>query len=486
MNAFEGAPVKKLTDIKTDFSGWYQDIIFQAELIDSSPTRGSMVIRPYGYAIWEQFQQVLNEKIKAQGAQNAYFPLLIPESFLKKEAEHVEGFAPEVAVVTHAGGKKLEEPLVIRPTSETIIYHMFARWIHSWRDLPLKINQWANVMRWEMRPRAFLRTTEFLWQEGHTAHTTREEALQMALDAQEMYRDFMENYLAIPVLTGRKSASERFAGAEETFCLEALMPDGKALQMGTSHLLAHSFPKSFDISFQDADGTIKTPYCTSWGVATRMIGGLIMSHGDELGLVMPPKIAPIQVVITPIYRKEEEKEVVLRVADSVAQTLSATGLRLEVDTNPIKTPGAKFFHWEQRGVPLRIEIGPRDVEKGQVVLANRIEHDKTKKKQFVNLEQVTQTVQETLEKIQADLFMRAKGRTSNMIKQGDKLESFKTPLEEENGVYQTGWCGSPECEATLKAHKGSIRCIISTEKPHTKCFACDKPSSAEIIIAKSY
>jgi prolyl-tRNA synthetase len=324
--------MKKLTDIKQDFPGWYQDVIFQAELVDVSPTRGSMVMRPYGYAIWENIQKVLDQKIKSLGAQNAYFPLLIPESFLKKEAEHVEGFAPEVAVVTHAGGKKLEEPLVLRPTSETIIYHMFARWIHSWRDLPLKINQWANVIRWEMRPRPFLRTTEFLWQEGHTAHASHEEALEMALAAREMYKDFVENYLAIPIITGVKSESERFAGAQETFCIEAIMPDGKGLQMGTSHLLAQSFPESFDIKFQDKDGAIKTPSCSSWGVSTRMIGGLIMSHGDENGLILPPKIAPTQVVVVPIYRDKEQKSIIMEKIDQIKAKFNSENIRFIVDS----------------------------------------------------------------------------------------------------------------------------------------------------------
>ena len=303
--------MKKLTDIKKDFPQWYQDVIYQAELVDSSPTPGCFVICPYGYAIWEEIQKNLDARIKKLGAKNAYFPLLIPESFLKKEAEHVEGFAPEVAVVTHAGGKKLEEPFVIRPTSETMMYHMFAKWITSWRDLPLKINQWANVVRWEMRPRAFLRTREFLWHEGHTAHATRDEAVKMAEQEIAMYKDFVENVLAIPVIPGVKSASERFAGAEETYCIEALMQDGKALQFGTSHLLAHSFPKSFGLEFQDKDGNVKVPYCTSFGVATRMIGGIVMQHGDENGLIIPPNVAPIQVVIVPIFRKDEEKEKVL-------------------------------------------------------------------------------------------------------------------------------------------------------------------------------
>jgi len=477
--------MKKLTDIKTDFPGWYQDVIFQAELVDSSPTRGSMVIRPYGYAIWENFTKILDKKIKSLGAQNSYFPLLIPESFLKKEAEHVEGFAPEVAVVTHAGGKKLEEPLVIRPTSETMIYYMFSRWIRSWRDLPLKINQWANVVRWEMRPRAFLRTTEFLWQEGHTAHATRAEAMQMALDAREMYKDFVETYLAIPVWSGVKSASERFAGADETYCIEAIMPDGKGLQMGTTHLLAHSFPKSFNIEFQDKEGAMKTPYCSSWGVSTRMIGGLIMTHGDQHGLILPPKVAPIQTVIIPIYKDEQERAAVLNMVDKLKELLDKLSITAIIDDDKTKTTGAKFFHWELRGIPLRIEIGPKDVEKNQIVLVNRAEPDKTKKKLFVSVNQSETTITQSLETIQNQLFKAAKTRKENFLHQVNKLQEFSQTLAQQNGVYQTGWCGSAECEATLKEYTGTIRCLIDSND-HAQCFACKKPSISDVIIAKAY
>lgn len=475
--------MEKLTDIKQDFPGWYQDIIFKSELVDIGPTKGSMVIRPYGYAIWENIQKILDKKIKNLGAENAYFPLLIPESFLKKEAEHVEGFAPEVAVVTHAGGKKLEEPLIIRPTSETIIYYMFARWIQSWRDLPLKVNQWANVVRWEMRTRAFLRTTEFLWHEGHTAHATKEEAFQTALDAQEMYRDFVENYLAIAVIKGKKSESERFAGADETLCLEAIMPDGKGLQMVTSHLLAHSFPKSFDITFQDKDGEMKVPHCTSWGATTRMIGGLIMSHGDEKGLVLPPKVAPIQAVIIPIYRDDEQKKLVLEHANSLQKNLIDRGIRVKIDDDDSKRPGAKFFHWEMKGVPLRIEIGPKDIEKEQIAIANRIE--KEKKKEFVPISNAGTVIEELLAEIQKTLFERSKEKLEKVIEEGTKLEEFAAGLAGENRVYRTGWCGSAACEATLKEHKGSIRCMLES-KTNTTCFACNENSISDVVIAKSY
>jgi prolyl-tRNA synthetase len=474
--------MKPLTDIKLDFPGWYQDAIFQAELVDSSPTRGCMVIRPYGYAIWENIQKVLDKKIKALGAQNAYFPLLIPESFLKKEAEHVEGFAPEVAVVTHAGGKKLDEPLIIRPTSETIIYYMFSQWIHSWRDLPLKINQWANVVRWEMRPRAFLRTAEFLWHEGHTAHATHEEALEMTLAEQAMYKEFVENYLAVPVISGQKTETERFAGAERTYCIEAFMPDGKSVQMGTTHLLAQSFPASFDISFQDKDGSKKVPLCTSFGVSTRMIGGLVMTHGDSKGLVLPPRIAPIQVVIIPIY-KNESKTIVLEAVNNLKNDLEKRDIRVVIDDDETKTPGAKFFHWELRGVPLRVEIGPKDIENKTVALVSRIEVEK--KKLFVPITEATEIVENTLETIQNELFSRAKARTKKMIQDGYKLEEFKKSLDEENGVFLAGWCGSKNCEASLKEYKGSIRCIVETKK-RPECFCCNQESTADVIIAKSY
>jgi len=475
--------MKKLSDIQKDFPGWYQDVIFQAELVDSSPTRGSMVIRPYGYAIWENIQKILDKKIKSLGALNAYFPLLIPESFLKKEAEHVKGFSPEVAVVTHAGGKKLEEPLVIRPTSETIIYHMFARWIHSWRDLPLQINQWANIVRWEMRPRAFLRTTEFLWQEGHTAHATKKEAIEMALAAREMYKDFVENYLAVPVFEGVKSASERFAGAEETYSIEAIMPDGKGLQMGTTHLLAESFPKSFEISFQDKEGKTATPTCTSWGMSTRMIGGLIMTHGDQNGLVLPPKVAPVQVVIVPIYRDDIAKSQVLEQANKIKESMS--DVKVVIDDDETKSPGAKFYHWELRGVPVRIEIGPKDLEKNQAVLVNRAEPSKEKKKNFVSLEKIGSETKKLLEQIQTELLQKGRDRVETMLNDGGQLDEFHNILANENGVFRVGWCGSAKCEAALKQYQGTIRCLVDS-KNRPACFACNKASIADVIVAKSY
>ncbi len=473
--------MKKLADINKDFAQWYQDVIYEAELVDSSPVKGAMIIRPYGYSIWENMQKVVDQKIKATGTKNAYFPLLIPESFLKKEAEHVEGFSPELAVVTHAGGKKLEEPLVVRPTSETIIYAMFAKWIKSWRDLPLKINQWANVVRWELRPRAFLRTTEFLWQEGHTAHATKQEATDMALEARQLYKDFMQNYLAIPVIAAEKSASERFAGADHTYSLEALMLDGKALQMGTTHVLSHSFPKSFDIKFQDKDGKMKVPYCSSWGVSTRMIGGLIMSHGDQDGLIIPPKIAPIQVVIIPIYRKDDEKELVLNKVEELKKQLEKLDIKVFVDDDDQTTPGAKFYNWEIKGVPLRVELGPRDLKNNQIVVVDRLE----KNKQMISFENIATEIPKILDDLQDKLFKRAEKRLMDSWYQGDKLKDFGSTLEKEAGLYQTGWCGSKECELKFKDYKATIRCVLDENK-HSQCAVCDKKSEKDILVAKAY
>ncbi|MFH1644087.1 MAG: proline--tRNA ligase [bacterium] len=473
--------MKKLADINKDFAQWYQDVIYEAELVDSSPVKGSMVIRPYGYSIWENMQKIVDQKIKQTGTQNAYFPLFIPESFLKKEAEHIEGFSPELAVVTYAGGKNLEEPLVVRPTSETIIYSMFAKWITSWRDLPLKINQWANVVRWELRPRAFIRTTEFLWQEGHTAHATKEEATKMALEALELYKDFMQNYLAIPVIAAEKSAGERFAGAAHTYSTESLMQDGKALQMGTTHVLLHSFPESFDIKFQDKDGELKVPYCSSWGVTTRMIGGLIMTHGDQNGLIIPPKIAPIQVVIIPIYKTETDKNLIFSKVEELENQLKAKNIKVIIDNDEQITPGAKFYKWEIRGIPLRIELGPKDLQNNHVILVDRLE----KNKQKVSFDQLTETVLKNLDSLQAKLFERAQKRLKEKWYQGNKLKEFGPKLEKEAGLYQTGWCGSSECEKMFKDYKATIRCVLEENK-HSECAVCGKKSGKDILVAKAY
>src|SRR5487761_2763618 len=362
---------KKVTPRSQDFAAWYNDLILRAELADYSPVRGCIVFRPDGFAIWEALRDELDRRIKKTGARNAYFPLFIPLSFLQKEAQHVEGFAPEVAVVTHGGGKELEEPLIVRPTSETIINHMFAQWIHSHRDLPLMINQWCSVVRWEMRTRPFLRTTEFLWQEGHTAHASKEEAEAEALTMLEVYRGFVEDFLAVPLVTGRKSAAERFPGAEETYTIESLMGDGRALQCGTSHFLGQNFSRAFEIRFLDEGNIMQHPWQTSWGVSTRLLGAIVMAHGDDQGLRLPPAVASTQVVVVPIWRKAGEGEQVLNTARSILLTLENAGIRAKLDEREGVTPGFKFNDWEMRGVPLRVEIGPRDVASGEVVLARR-------------------------------------------------------------------------------------------------------------------
>jgi prolyl-tRNA synthetase len=485
MRTRERAIMSKLPDIKTQFSEWYQEVIVQAELVDSSPTRGCFVLRPYGYAIWENIQKELDKKIKALGVQNAYFPLLIPESFLKKEAKHVEGFSPELAVVTHGGGKALEEPLVVRPTSETIIYYMFSKWITSWRDLPLSINQWANVVRWEMRTRPFVRSLEFLWQEGHTAHATYEEAYKMATDALAAYKDLYENYLAIPTIPGVKSDNERFAGADKTFTIEGLMQDGKALQMCTSHILAHSFPASFDMKYQDADGNTKVPYCTSWGFTTRSIGALIMTHGDANGLIMPPRIAPIQAVFIPIFKNDQERAAVMEKLEALKRELDARGIRSIIDAKEATTPGAKFFYWEQKGVPVRIEMGPKDLASDQVVLVNRIEQDKTKKKMFVSTGSFVSALEGLFDTIQSNLLQQARTRMQSQWYQADKIAEFGPRLDTDNGLYQTGWCLNPACEAKIKEYKGTLRCLLD-DKKHTHCFACDQESKSDVLIAKAY
>ena len=361
----------KLTSQSDDYPRWYQEVVQRAELAENAPVRGSMIIKPYGYGIWEQMQSVLDGMFKDTGHVNAYFPVLIPESFLKKEAEHVEGFSPELAVVTHAGGKKLEEPYVIRPTSETIIWDTYRNWIQSYRDLPLLINQWANVMRWEMRPRLFLRTTEFLWQEGHTAHATQEESHEETLRMLEVYARFAEDYMAMPVIQGEKSEREKFAGAVKTYSIEAMMGDGKALQAGTSHDLGQNFAKAFDVKYQSAEGKEEFVWATSWGVSTRLVGALVMAHGDDQGLVLPPKLAPIQTVIVPIYRNDEQMVPVLEACSKLEKALKDAGSRTHLDNRDHYRPGYKFNEWELKGVPVRIEVGPRDLEKGEVVLAFR-------------------------------------------------------------------------------------------------------------------
>lgn len=473
--------MKKLPDIKQDFAGWYNEVIYDAELVDLSPVKGCMVIRPYGYAIWERIKEVLDKRIKETGHQNASFPLLIPESFLKREAQHVAGFAPELAIVTHAGGKQLEEPLVIRPTSETIIHHMFARWIRSWRDLPLKINQWANVVRWEMRTRPFLRTTEFFWQEGHTAHETHDEADQEVKLMLGEYVKLAQNYLAVPVFTGLKTEHEKFPGAEKTMTYEAFMPDGKALQMGTSHLLSQSFAHAFDMKFQDRQEKQSYPYLTSWGTTTRLIGGLIMMHGDQKGLVLPPQIAPIQVVIIPIFKSGIDNSVIMNAVQILHDSLQAQGVRAHIDNEDAKSPGAKFFKWELKGVPVRIEMGPKDIENNQAVVVDRIGLGK----RFIPLSDIAQEVVALLDTIQETLFERAQARVDTMRHSSNNLVEFGPLLEEQGTFYQTSWCSSPECEAALKEYKASIRCIREGLTFET-CFHCKQASKHDVLVARSY
>ena len=474
--------MNKLPDISKDFPGWYNEVIYQAELVDHSPVRGTMVVRPYGWAIWENIKEILDKRIKETGHENASFPLFIPESFIKREAKHVEGFAPELAIVTHAGGKKLEEPLVVRPTSETIVHYMFARWIKSWRDLPLKINQWANVVRWELRSRPFLRTTEFFWQEGHTAHETHEEAdLQVRTMIRECV-DLAHNYLAIPVIAGLKSESEKFPGAEYTMTSEGFMPDGKALQMGTAHLLSQSFAKSFEIQFQDRNKKLSYPYLTSWcGATTRLVGAVIMTHGDQKGLVIPPKIAPIQVVIIPILKKGTDSSVILTAVNNLAKNLKEHSIRVFVDVDETKTPGAKFFKWELKGVPLRIELGPRDLEQNQAMVVDRLGLNK----QAIQLDRITQEIPQMIEIIQNELFERAQKRMKKQWEKAEKLTEFGPQLDKKPVFFQTGWCGNTACEVALKEYKATIRVLLDGHE-FKSCFHCEQSSKHDVLVAKAY
>jgi prolyl-tRNA synthetase len=488
------ADEKKLTTRAADFSAWYNEVVLRAELADYSPVRGCMVIRPSGYGIWERMQRALDDMFKATGHKNAYFPLFIPESFLRKEAEHVEGFAPEAAVVTHGGGKKLEEPLIVRPTSETIIYSMFAKWVQSYRDLPLLINQWANVVRWEMRTRLFLRTLEFLWQEGHTAHATHDEAEEEARRMLGVYRDFMEGWMAMPVVTGRKTNAERFAGALRTYSCEAMMQDNKALQAGTSHNLGQNFAKAFELSFQSESGEQAFAWNTSWGVSTRLVGGLVMTHGDDNGLRIPPLLAPTELVIVPIYRTDEERSKVLEAADRIARQLGEwerrepNALRVHVDTRDGMKPGAKYYDWELRGVPLRMELGPRDLEKQQAVLVRR----DTKEKKSVSLDVLGEEVEELLDTIQTDMLTAARDRReANSIRGGITYDRFREVMDGEGAFVYAGWCGSSDCEARIKDEtKATIRVLPdeefrSAETP-TTCLKCGQTATDEALWAKAY
>jgi len=474
----------KITKRTEDYSRWYTDVIAAAELADYAPVKGCMIIRPNGYAIWERMQAALDDMFKETGHQNAYFPLFIPESFLQKEAEHVEGFAPEVAVVTHAGGSKLEEPLIIRPTSETIIWNAYRSWIQSYRDLPLLINQWANVVRWEMRTRLFLRTTEFLWQEGHTAHASYEDAEEETLKMLGVYKRFAEEFMALPVIEGRKTEREKFAGAHHTYSIEAMMGDGKALQAGTSHNLGQNFAKAFDVTFQTEKGTREYVYATSWGLSTRMIGALIMAHGDDSGIVIPPKLATIQVAVIPIFRKPEERQRVLEAADKFAAEFKAAGIGVKVDDREQYNPGWKFNEWEKRGVPLRIEIGPRDLDKNQVTLVRRDNSQKTPALQ----NDLLQSVRATLDTIQAALYEKAKDFREAHSRSVDDYSKFNEILDSESGFLWSHWCGSDACEERVKDEtKATIRCIPKDRPQESgKCVVCGAPSDGRVIFARAY
>jgi prolyl-tRNA synthetase len=483
---------KALTKRADDFAGWYNEVVLRAELADYSPVRGCMVIRPYGYGIWERMQRALDDMFKATGHQNAYFPLFIPQSYLEREKKHVQGFAPEVAVVTHAGGKELEEPLVVRPTSETVIYAMFAKWVQSYRDLPLLINQWANVVRWELRTRLFLRTTEFLWQEGHTAHVSEAEAEEETLRILGLYREFMEQWMAMPPVTGRKSDSERFAGAVRTYSCEALMQDNWALQAGTSHMLGQNFSRQFDLKFQTEAGGEDYAFNTSWGVSTRLVGGLVMTHGDDSGLVVPPRLAPVQVVVIPIYRSDDERAVVLEKAERVASILRTEHVRVQVDARDTVKPGSKFYEWERKGVPMRIEIGPRDVAKQQLMVVLRTEAPGMNRKEAMDEAVALMVIPSRLEDYQRALRNGALERREENSHRGvTDYGQLRELTERDAGFVYAGWCGSAACEAKVKEEtKATIRCIPQEEfrsaKAPDKCVVCGQTAAHEVIWARAY
>ena len=489
---------KELTSRETDYAKWYNDLVIKADLAENSGVRGCMVIKPYGYSIWEKIQGELDRKFKETGHVNAYFPLFIPKSYLSKEATHVEGFAKECAVVTHYRLKnspdnkgvvvdeeaRLEEELIVRPTSETIIWDTYRNWIQSYRDLPLLINQWANVVRWEMRTRLFLRTSEFLWQEGHTAHASREEAVSEAELMLDIYADFVENFMAIPVIRGVKSPNERFAGAEETYCIEAMMQDGKALQAGTSHFLGQNFAKAFDVKFANKEGREEYVWATSWGVSTRLIGALIMTHSDDNGLVIPPKLAPIQVVIVPIYRKSDEFDQVDAVARGIQENLRKAGVTVKYDNRDTHKPGWKFNEYELKGVPIRIAIGPKDLENNQVEISRRDMLQKFIRSQIG----LTDFIINLLDDIQNNIFLKAKTFRDSMISTADTWDDFTRILDSKGGFIRAHWDGTPETEEKIKElTKATIRCIPLGEKPEEgKCILTGKPSKRRVLFARSY
>lgn len=485
-----------LTSKEEDYSQWYNDLVDEAGLAEHSAVRGCMVIKPYGYSIWEKMQGALDTMFKETGHSNAYFPLFIPKSFLAKEASHVEGFAKECAVVTHYRLKdsedgiivdpeaKLEEELIVRPTSETIIWNTYRGWVQSYRDLPILVNQWANVVRWEMRTRLFLRTAEFLWQEGHTAHATRDEAVKEAEQMLEVYADFAENWMAMPVLKGIKTPNERFAGAVETYCIEALMQDGRALQAGTSHFLGQNFAKAFDVKFTDREGKLDHVWATSWGVSTRLMGALIMAHGDNQGLIVPPKLAPLQVVIVPIYKKTEELGAISEAVDKIMEDLKKRGISVKYDDGDKQRPGFKFAEYELKGVPVRIAIGPRDLEKGTVEIARR----DTREKMTVPMAETPGKVASLLEEIQQNIFRKALDFREKNTHYADTYDQFKTLLEDKGGFILAHWDGSPETEQRIKEEtKATIRCIpLDNPKEEGKCILTGKPSGQRVVFAKAY
>jgi len=490
-----------ITPRQNDYSQWYLDVVRHAKLADYSPVRGCMIIRPTGYALWENMQRALDDMFKATGHENVYFPLFIPQSFMAREAEHVEGFAKECAVITHSRLKidpelgliadpdsKLDENLVVRPTSETIMWDTYAKWIQSWRDLPLKYNQWANVVRWEMRTRLFLRTMEFLWQEGHTAHATRDEAVAETLQMLNVYATFAEEWMAMPVIKGVKSASERFAGAVDTYCIEALMQDGKALQAGTSHFLGQNFAKAFDCQFQNRDNELEYVWATSWGVSTRLIGALIMVHSDDQGLVLPPRLAPTQVVLIPIHRSEEDRKAVVEEAQAIREELQAAGIRIRIDDREGYRPGWKFNEYEVQGVPIRLALGPRDVSNGTVELARR----DTREKSSASREGLAEHIVTLLDAIQSGLYDRALAYREANTRVVDDYDTFKRVLDEEGGFIRMHWDGTPETEARIKEEtKATVRCIpVEGTWPDDEVPGVDPvsgaPSERRVLFARAY
>jgi prolyl-tRNA synthetase len=475
--------VTEITPRSEDFSRWYLDVVRRAELADYSPVKGCMVIRPYGYAIWEHIQRLLDARLRATGHVNAYFPLFIPENLLMREKEHVEGFAPQVAWVTRGGDEELEEKLIVRPTSEVIVGTMYSKWVKSWRDLPVLINQWCNVVRWEKVTRPFLRTTEFLWQEGHTAHETDDEAQEETLRILGIYKDLAETDLAMPVIDGLKSDSEKFAGASRTYSIEALMGDGRALQAGTSHHLGQNFAKAFEIQFQGRDKSLQFAWTTSWGVSTRLVGGVIMTHGDDSGLVLPPHVAPYQVVIVPIPRGNW-KESVLPKAEAIKRDLEGAGVRVKLDASEENSPGWKFAEYELRGVPLRLEIGPKDIEKGQVFSARRDTRDKAP----IAFADLTTRVPALLEEIQTGLLARAKAFRDERTVEVANWDEFKKAMEGRPGFVIASWCGSDECEAAIKAEtQATLRNIpLGSPRQDGQCVKCNGAAGVKAWFAKAY